>query len=258
MMRCIDFPTMVKDGATQGAEVGFSAALLARRGFTGAPALTIEAPAVEAIWVDLGSRWMMTEQYLKPWPVCRWAQPAVAAAQQLFPAIGKARIETAEITTFHEAARLAARQPATTEEAQYSLPFPVAAMLVEGELTARSVTRKLGDPAILELSRRIGMVETAACNSAFPGRRLANLSLSLSDGRRLDSGFVEAPGDPETRLDRAAVEAKFEALTGDVLAAPRRRYLLETSWQLDRLADLGEWLDALLSPLDTPPAALTR
>ena len=38
MMRCIDFPTMVKDGSDWGAAVGVSAAYLARDGFTGAPA----------------------------------------------------------------------------------------------------------------------------------------------------------------------------------------------------------------------------
>ena len=38
MMRCIDFPTMVKDGSGWGAMAGVMAAHLAREGFTGAPA----------------------------------------------------------------------------------------------------------------------------------------------------------------------------------------------------------------------------
>ena len=42
MMRCIDFPTMLRDGVGWGAPSGVTAAYLAREGFTGAPALTCE------------------------------------------------------------------------------------------------------------------------------------------------------------------------------------------------------------------------
>ena len=42
MMRCIDHPTMLKDGAGWGAMTGVAAVKLALSGFTGAPALTIE------------------------------------------------------------------------------------------------------------------------------------------------------------------------------------------------------------------------
>ncbi len=42
ILRACDSPTMVKDGSGWGAHVGVTAALLARDGFTGAPALTIE------------------------------------------------------------------------------------------------------------------------------------------------------------------------------------------------------------------------
>jgi 2-methylcitrate dehydratase PrpD len=43
MMRCIDHPTMLKDGSGWGSMTGVVAARLAAEGFTGAPALTIEA-----------------------------------------------------------------------------------------------------------------------------------------------------------------------------------------------------------------------
>jgi len=70
MMRVIDHPTMVKDGSGWGAMVGAVAALLAREGFTGAPAVTVEDEAVAGYWDDLGTRWRMLEQYFKPYPVC--------------------------------------------------------------------------------------------------------------------------------------------------------------------------------------------
>ena len=76
MMRTIDHPTMVKDGSGWGSMAGVSAAYLAAEGFTGAPAISMEADEVRDIWSDLGKRWYITDQYIKLYPVCRWAQRA--------------------------------------------------------------------------------------------------------------------------------------------------------------------------------------
>ncbi|MBA3528473.1 MAG: MmgE/PrpD family protein, partial [Propionibacteriaceae bacterium] len=136
MMRCIDHPTMLKDGSGWGAMTGVSAAMLAQAGFTGAPALTVDSPDVADVWADLGARWRIMEQFFKPWAVCRWAQPAIAGALALQRThdLPLAAIERIEVVTFHQATRLASRRPETTEEAQYSLPFPVAAALAHGRL----------------------------------------------------------------------------------------------------------------------------
>src|SRR5215470_2395180 len=83
MLRTCDSPTMVKDGTGWGAHIGISAALLARDGFTGAPAATVEREDAHGLWTDLGTRWRIREQYFKAYPVCRWAQPAVEAALAL-------------------------------------------------------------------------------------------------------------------------------------------------------------------------------
>ncbi|MBA3447653.1 MAG: MmgE/PrpD family protein, partial [Pseudaminobacter sp.] len=109
MMRCIGHPAMIKDGSGWGAMTGASAALLAREGFTGAPAVTVEGDAVADIWADIGARWRIEEQYIKPYPVCRWAQPAMEAAAQLRQdhQFGHAGISSIAVRTFLEASRLA-------------------------------------------------------------------------------------------------------------------------------------------------------
>ncbi|MEM6987026.1 MAG: MmgE/PrpD family protein, partial [Pseudomonadota bacterium] len=136
MMRCIDHPTMLKDGSGWGAMAGVSAAFLAADGFSGAPALTVESPEVAGHWADLGSCWRITEQYFKPYPVCRWAQPGISAALALRAQHGIEvdDIAAVRIHTFHESARLHTAAPTNTEQAQYSLPFPVAVALVHGRV----------------------------------------------------------------------------------------------------------------------------
>lgn len=221
MMRCIAHPTMVKDGSTYGAQVGVTAALLAGEGFTGAPAVTVEAPDVAAIWNDLGLRWYMEDQYFKPYPVCHWAQPAIEAARTLLAEVGGRPIERVTVTSFHEAVCLDTRRPATTDEAQYSLPFPLAAFLARGRLDAAAVTDGLDDPDILRLGDSMELVEDAAYSARFPAARLAHVELALADGTVLRSEPCEPRGDPEAPLSDDEVAAKFHALADPTLGAER-------------------------------------
>lgn len=79
MMRCIDAPTMVKDGSGWGGMAAVSAVYLARAGCTRAPAITAEGVDVADLRGDPGQTWRVMERYDKPFPVCRWAQPEVQA-----------------------------------------------------------------------------------------------------------------------------------------------------------------------------------
>src|SRR5215510_4903971 len=83
MMRVIDTPTMLHDGSAWGALAGATAVFLAERGFTGAPAITVEAAEVADTWRDLGESWVVDRHYIKPYPVCRWIHSLVGAALDL-------------------------------------------------------------------------------------------------------------------------------------------------------------------------------
>ena len=230
MMRCIDHPTMLKDGSGLGALVGVQAAYLAADGFTGAPALTVEQPEVAGTWADLGHRWRILEQYFKPYPVCRWGQPAVEAALSVVRGhdLLAADIDHVEVTTFHEATRLAARLPDDTEQAQYSLPFPVAAALVYGTVGPDQVGGDgVRDPAVLRLSRSMVLSESEDFNRRFPAERWAQVTLQLRDGRRITSEPATARGDAATPLSDDEISAKFHGLAGPVLGRERAKRLEE-------------------------------
>ncbi|MDN3525711.1 MmgE/PrpD family protein [Halomonas sabkhae] len=217
MMRCIDHPTMLKDGSGWGAMTGISAALLARDGFTGAPALTMTAPEVADIWQDLGEREYLHEQYLKAYPVCRWAQPAVEAVLSMpDPLPNPADIAHVDILTFHEARRLHVVHPETTEQAQYSLPWSVACALCRGTVDADAVTHLAVDD-IKRLASRIEITECEDFNACFPAERWAQARLHLSDGRTLSSQPCEALGNPHNPLPEQDVQDKYRSLAEPVL-----------------------------------------
>ncbi len=255
MMRAIDHPTMVKDGSGWGAMAGVSAAYLAADGFTGAPAITVESDDVAEVWSDLGSRWLIHDQYFKPYPVCRWAQPAVAAVQDLLDdhEVTHDQIEHVEIVTFHEASRLAAAAPSTTEEAQYSLAWPVAAAIVRGRVGVHEISGpSLADPEILRLSTTTRTAESDEFNIAFPARRFARVVLVLSDGSRLASEPTEAGGDPEHPLSDGELGRKYQSLTHEVIGADRAAALADEIEVIDQDRPLDSYIGLLVEPPPRP------
>lgn len=216
MMRCIDHPTMVKDGSGWGALAGVSAAYLAAEGFTGAPAITLEGPDQAATWADLGERWLILEQYFKPWPVCRWAQPAIEAAANLLAhrAVAASDIASVEVETFHQAVRLGAELPTTTEAAQYAIGFPLAAYIVRGQLGADEISADgLCDAAIGEMLLRIRLIESPEFSGRFPAERFARLRLVLKTGQIVESQATTARGDKVRPLSDSEIRAKFNFAT---------------------------------------------
>lgn len=220
MMRCIDHPSMVKDGTAWGAHTGVSSALLAKAGFTGAPAhLTIGDQ-----WADLGRRWRILEQYFKPYPVCRWAHPAIRATLDVISAerVSSSAIDHIRVRTFEAASRLSSRRPATTEEAQYSLPFPVAAAASHGDVPAAVIA----DPASAgaetrRLSASMVISTVPDYDHAFPEQRLADTTIVLRNGTVFHSGTTSALGGPENPMTLAEVTAKCRQLTEPVIGSSR-------------------------------------
>ncbi|MEO0989314.1 MAG: MmgE/PrpD family protein [Pseudomonadota bacterium] len=254
MMRVIDHPTMLKDGSGWGAMAGVSAVLLARAGITGAPALTLEGPE----WQDLGHRWCILDQYFKPYPVCRWAQPPVEAALALrrSHSLRSTDITAIQIESFHEATRPATSEPRTSDEAQYSTSFPTAIALVRGHLHPGDLADDaLDDPEVLRLSRITSFVEDDAANEAFPGRRIARVTLTLSDGKRLQSDWKATRWDAEEPPTDDELEAKFRDLVFPVLG-PR---MVDLKSAIDTLSVEGPApLIAVLAHANQTPVAVGR
>lgn len=255
ILRACDSPAMVKDGSSWGAHVGVSAALLARDGFTGAPALTVERDDAKPLWNDLGARWRIREQYFKAYPVCRWAQPAVEAVLALQREHGftSEDVELLTIESFREAIALGSKCAIarTTDEAQYSLPYPVAAALVWGELGAREVSDPaLADPRVRRLQRTMTLTEDATFSTLFPAERWARVRIRLADGRVLESAPARARGNPENPLSDDELQRKYSALAEPVLGAPRASRIERAVHELSAAgASLPVLLDELLEPI---------
>jgi 2-methylcitrate dehydratase PrpD len=251
MMRLVDHPSMLRDAHGAGAYAGLNALLLAQAGVTGAPAETVETTAVAAQWHDLGQRWEIDAQYFKPWPVCRWAQPALTAMNALLaenPQITGEAIERIEVETFHESMRLQGHTPANADEAQYALAFPLAALVARGQVGPLEVTGEAIHAAdILAVSGRIEIVEADDLSARFPNEILSRVSVSLKDGQGFTSPVTAAKGDPATAMTQAEFSAKFHLLAGVSLDAERRQAIEQAVAELPASADCATLFQLLFN-----------
>ena len=248
MMRVVDAPTMLKDGSGWGAMAGVSAAYLAQSGFTGAPAISVENTDHFA---DLGDTWHMTGQYFKLYPVCRWAQPALeaAAALKLEHKFHANDIRAIRIETFHEGKRLAVGKPTSSDEAQYNLPFSVAAYLVRDALGPREVAGSgLTDPVILAMMDCITVVEDDEFNARFPSERWARAVITLNDGQSFISDDTTAKGDAHNPPTDETLNVKYDALTDNCGLSADFEDIKSQVWNLDQARDASALITAITTP----------
>ncbi len=259
MMRCIDHPTMLRDGVAWGAPSGVTAAYLASMGFTGAPAITIEGEAAAPFWSDLGAAWRIVEHtHYKRYPVCRWAHPAIDAVRELMAENGLTSKDLAKvlIRTFHYATRLAGRDPRTLDEMTYAIIYPVATMAARGRIGVDELRPDvLEDPEIRRVAALTDLVETDHYTKISIGKRWADVVLTTTDGRVLQSGPRTPKGDPDDPLSDAEVSEKIHAFADPVLGGENALEIETASNALDSLS-ASELERALSLVLEQPKSAI--
>jgi len=223
MMRGVAEPSMVKHGIGWGAMTGVLAADLASRGFTGVA--SIMRDDVYAPWLaDIGQDYLLPRGITwKEYACCAWAHPALLATAEILATheFAAADVERVTVTTFAEARSLAGKVPRSTEEAQFSVAWPVAAFIVDGEVGPEQVVGRIDDPDVRNLAARVEVVESAELTRLYQlaeagdveGRSAAVVSIDLSDGRRLVSGLADHVLYPESPWGWDEVIRKFRWVT---------------------------------------------
>ncbi|MBC2742798.1 MAG: MmgE/PrpD family protein [Desulfosarcina sp.] len=246
MMKGIDTPAMGKDSIGWGCMVAVLSATMARERFTGICPLFDDAP--DDAWVkSLGQQWEILNLYFKPYAACRWGQPAVAGAlkiareQDLRPA----QIQRIRVRTFKAATRLPHGYPRNTEEAQYSLAFPVAAALLDGEVGPGQVLPpRLHDPDLLALLDRVSTEVAPEFEAEFPAKAHAEVVVETTSGNVYRSGRIEALWEPPDTLPTdKELESKFFWLTDPVIGKIGAQRLIENIWTADQWTSIAPIID---------------
>lgn len=238
IMRSCAEPQMTKDACAWGASVGVSSALLAAQGFT-----SVRPEFMDAELDDLGRRWRLEEIYIKAYPCCRWSQGAIAAAMRATGGrtLAPAEVRRVTVRTFAAADGLAKVVPETTEEAQYSVLWPVACALARGRFGVAEVLGPFTDPELGAMFGRVEVEVDPALTAEFPHRRLTAVEIELTDGERLGAGPLEAAGEADDPALPAVVRGKASQLldAGQGTVPDDRATIWRSDIGQTGLADLG-------------------
>lgn len=260
MMRDVDHPAMVKHGIGWAAMTGVVSAGLAARGFTGIPTL-LSFPEYQEWGQDIGRNYLMVDGVAwksEHYACCGWAHAGVEGARQLVETnnIKLADIASIRVESSRATARLGTRLPATTEEAQFNQAWPLAAMLIDGEIgPAQMLEERLPDPQIRELAGRVEVVATDEMEELYHlfeqghphGRFASRVLITLHDGRRFDSGLVDGGlGFPQPGWDEARMVRKFRWLAGFVIDDEHANRLLDLLAHLEQVPDVRELTSELV------------
>ena len=249
MMRCIDHPSMVRDGVGWGSPTGVTAAYLAQLGFTGAPAVTVEREDASSFWSDLGDRWEIMNTHYKRYPVCRWAHPAIDAVHDLMSTNGlqSHEVERVRIQTFHNATRLAGYDPKSMDDLTYAIAYPTAIMIARGKIGIPELSSDiLNDPEIRRISLATELVETEHYNRISVRERWADVTLYLKDGRALQSEPRKPKGDPDDPLSDAEIQEKFHRFADPILGPARASDIEAAVSEIDKANADMDWLGRLV------------
>jgi 2-methylcitrate dehydratase PrpD len=187
----------------------------------------------------LGERWATPQTEYKIHPSIGVNHPAFWATKGLVEEHGLRAedVEEVVVTTLW-AELLADAAPGSAVDAQFSLPYTIAATILREPLGAELYAEeKLEDPRLHDLLGRVRLVHDPEADRAFfeEQRIVQSVEIALHDGRTVRRE-IEFPRD-KPAYGKPELEAKFEALARGVLDDGKRARLREA---LDGLAELDD------------------
>jgi len=256
-----NFGSMTKPlHAGHAAKNGVTAAALAARGFT-ADGTAIEAPlgflslfsdrAAPEAAARLGNEWGIVNPglNLKRHPCCYAAHHAIDAALELRAEhhLTGAEIERIDVLVAPKGLTAVIHdRPVTGLEGKFSLPYTVAAALVDGVVPMGAFTdEQVMRPALQALLRKVHAREAEGDPVSVETPRFADVTLTLTGGRKLRKHVQYPRGAAANPMSQDELDAKFRDCAALVLAAPAVEEALAMLHGIDDLPTLGPLMTLL-------------
>ncbi|HEV2470516.1 MAG TPA: MmgE/PrpD family protein [Candidatus Sulfotelmatobacter sp.] len=250
--------TMMKNTVDPMAtQSGVLAALLAEKGYTG-PEHVIDGKEglthvfgpewkLNRLTDGLGYSWRITQCGMKAFPTEALTHTAISAVLDLVKSndLHPDQVEKIQLRSLARAADIltdpSKYDPHTKETADHSLPYVIAAALVDRQVTPAQFTmQKIMDPTIREQLNKVEVVADPEIEKVFPALQRVIVHIDTTDGRSLDKQLDYPKGDPRNPLTDQEIEEKFTALAEGVLSPSAQKRVKDAVWNLERVGSVAE------------------
>lgn len=213
----------------KAAHSGILSALLAQRGYTG-PATVLEGKYgflnafsyertydTEKITGGLGEVFVGHDTAFKPYPCCRFLHQVIDGVLDLVKSnrLKAEEIEEVKVKTFKVGIDTLMKpeerryRPKTTVDAQFSIPFTVAAAIVRRCVSLAEFSEtSIRDPEILSVAAKVIGEEDPEFTKGYPARFPTSVEIRTKDGTAL-SRFVDLPSGDPAKPEYAANDSRF-------------------------------------------------
>src|SRR5271169_1661724 len=244
--------TMMKNTVDPMAtQSGVLAALLAENGYTG-PEHVVDGKEglthcfgpewkLNVLTDGLGESWRITQCGIKFFPTEALTHTPISAVLDLMKEneLRAEKVEKIQIRSLARAADILSDpskyDPRTKETADHSLPYVIAAALVERQVTpAQFEMKKIMDPTIRAQLKKVEVVADPEIEKVFPALQRVIVNITATDGRAFSKQLDYPKGDPRNPLSDAEIEEKFHALAEGVLSKKAQDKLIAAIWNLEK------------------------
>ncbi len=198
---------------------------------------------------ELGKpKFRLLKTSIKYWPVEYHSMSAVDAALKIVEKVGKVNpddVEEVKIDTFTVSYKIIVKDPEkwdpkTRETADHSLPYIVAAALIDGKIWLETFKpeRYLAED-VRKLMRKMKVEVDPKADELYPDGILNRITVKFKDGRTVSEENIYPPGHFMNPLDRGGVENKFLRLVTMYVDEDRAKEFLLRAWNLERVENIG-------------------
>ena len=186
---------------------------------------------------------------LKTHPVRDSIQLFIKTAIDLGKKISQDQVRSLLVLTYASSYRTAVEpqelwKPNTRETADHSIPFCIAAALIDGDVTAETFSReRFRDADVLDLISRMEVREDPEFTKQTPGKRNARIEATTHSGEAQVAHRIVTAEDVQKGWSDKAVEEKYLKLVQGVLTQAQTRAILDLLWGLEDINDSARILD---------------
>lgn len=254
--------TMMKNTVDPMAtQSGVIAAMLAEKGYHG-PAHVIDGKEglMQCLGPEwdlgrftdgLGQSWQVLQCGMKAFPTEALTHAPISGVLQLVMEndLSPDQIVQVDIDTLSKAADILSDpskyNPTTRETADHSLPYCLAAAIVLRRVTTDIFEEEyLFHPQIRETLPKIKVRAEPTFEKQFPKVQPCNVTITLTDGKKLTKHLDWPKGDPRSPMTDEEVDRKVLGLTEDKLSDKARASLRDKVFHLEKIGAIGELMTA--------------
>ena len=237
-------------------QAGLTGALLAKKGYEG-PEHILDGKEgftdsfggtfdPDVLTAGLGDSFRINRCSMKAFPTEALTHSPISAVLKLLKqeTLQKENIVEIEVRTVSRAADILADpskyDPKTRETADHSLPYCIAAAVVDGTVTPQSFSeKKIFDPDIRSLLPKVRVTAEPEFEKTFPALKKAGVVIHTNDKHHF-SCEVEYPlGDYREPMDAQTLFAKFNSMVLPLTGQDRRNRIVDAIENLEKLEDIA-------------------